>query len=176
MSKSIGALALLLGVLAGCGGGGDANAGAPPVTAAAGLEEDDAAMTSAAKPAPVPAAPRIDSTLIPAPGEALQRETYSYTGGGRDPFLSVLENAGLGPELVDLDLVVVIVDKRDASASVAVLRDRITNKSYTLREGERIGRARVADIRERDVTFTVDDYGTAREVTLSIRKREDMTP
>ena len=111
-----------------------------------------------------------------APGETLERESYAYNGGGRDPFLSVLENAGLGPELVDLDLVAVYLDKRNPPASAAVFRDRITNKSYTLREGERIGRARGADIRERDVTFTVDDYGTAREVTLSIRKREDMTP
>jgi hypothetical protein len=35
---------------------------------------------------------------------------------------------------------------------------------------------RVSDIRQKDVTFTIDDYGTERQQTLTIRKREGNAP
>ena len=66
--------------------------------------------------------------------------------------------------------------ERAPSASVAVLRDRLTGKRYTVREGERLGRMRIASIRVKDVTFTIDDYGTERQETLSIRKPEGNSP
>lgn len=178
MSKSLGSAALLLAVLAGCGGGG-ASAGNAPANPVAGLEEEasGAAAKNAAPGAPAAPQPRkIDPSLIPAPGTPLVRETYSYSGGNRDPFASVLEGTSIGPELADLDLVAISYIERTPSASVAVLKDRITGKRYNLREGERAGRARVSDIGPKDVTFTFDDYGTQRQVTLSLRKREDITP
>ena len=177
MSRSLGGAALLLAALAGCGGGG-ASAGTP-ANPAAGLVEDE---TPAAGQSKAPAAPagaqaaKIDPSLIPAPGAPVGRETYSYSGGSRDPFVSVLEGTGIGPELADLDLVAISYIERTPSASVAVLKDRITGKRYNLREGERAGRARVSDIGPKDVTFTFDDYGTQRQMTLSLRKREDITP
>jgi len=175
--KSLGGAVLLLAALAGCGGGG-ASAGANP---AAGLVEDEPGNAAASKgKTPAPAAGqarKIDPSLIPAPGTPPPaRETYSYTGGSRDPFASVLEGTSIGPELSDLDLVAISYIERTPSASVAVLKDRITGKRYNLREGERAGRARVSDIGPKDVTFTFDDYGTQRQVTLSLRKREDITP
>jgi len=57
-----------------------------------------------------------------------------------------------------------------------VLRDRLTGKKYTVREGDRLGRMRIASIRPKDVTFTIDDYGTERQETLSIRKPEGNSP
>lgn len=179
MTKSLASAALLLAVLAGCGGGG-ASAGNPPANPAAALEEEAGGTAAANKGAAKPAAPtqahKIDPSLIPAPGAPLARETYAYSGGSRDPFASVLEGASIGPELADLDLVAISYIERTPSASVAVLKDRITGKRYNLREGERAGRARVSDIGPKDVTFTFDDYGTQRQVTLSLRKREDITP
>ena len=171
---------LLLAALAGCGGGANGSTGNAPATAVAGLEEEgseggSAAATKGTTAAGVPA-PRIDSSLVPEPGAPIERETYSYIGGTRDPFASVLEGSSVGPELADLDLVGIIFLPRETSASVAVLRDRITGKRYSLREGERAGRARVSDVREKEVSFTIDDYGTPRQVTMVLRKREDMTP
>ena len=84
--------------------------------------------------------------------------------------------ANIGPELSDLDLVGIAYQERAPAASVAVLRDRVTGKRYSVREGERAGRARVANIGPKTVTFTIDDYGTTRQVTLSLRKREDILP
>lgn len=172
MTRSFGGATLLLAALAACGGGSSPAAGNATASAVAGLEDDAApAATPAGKAAPAPRQRlKIDPALIPEPGAPLVRETYSYVGGSRDPFLSVLEGSNVGPELADLDLVVIIYQERTPSASVAVLRDRITGKRYTLREGDRAGRARMSDIGPKDVTFTFDDYGTQRQVTLSLRK------
>jgi len=173
-TRALGPAALWLAVLAGCGGGGGASP--PPAAAdpAAAVEEGAGTKTAAGQPAApaAAAAPKIDQSLIPEPGTPIVRETYSYTGGTRDPFASVLDAPGLGPELADLDLLVIIYQERDPSASVAVLRDRISLKRYTIREGDRLGRSRVSAIRAKDVTFTIDDYGTERQVTLVLRKQE----
>ena len=45
--------------------------------------------------------------------------------------------------------------------------------SNRYRPGDRIGRIRVSAIRPKDVTFVIDDFGTERQETLSIRKQED---
>lgn len=165
---------LLLALLAGCGGGAPDAAPAPDPTA--GVE--DVAVPPAGTSATPPAAPsrRIDESLIPAPGQPIVRETYAYAGGPRDPFESALDRANTGPEFPDLDLVGVYYIARAPSTSVAVLRDRLTGKKYTVREGDRLGRMRIASIRPKDVTFTIDDYGTERQETLSIRKPEGNSP
>jgi hypothetical protein len=166
---------LLLALLAGCGGGGDP--AAPAVDPAAAVEDAGAAPAASA-PAAQPGARqmKVDESLIPEPGAPITRETYAFTGGSRDPFVSSLEGGTAGPELADLDLVGVYYQDRNPSASVAVLRDRLNGKRYNVREGERLGRMRVSDIRQKDVTFTIDDYGTERQQTLTIRKQEANAP
>ncbi|HEV8150825.1 MAG TPA: hypothetical protein VGP61_11620 [Gemmatimonadales bacterium] len=176
MTRALAAVPLLAALLTGCGKSSDANAGGPPAKAAGLEEETSAAPAKSAAAAAAPARPKIDSSLVPEPGTPLVRETYSYIGGVRDPFASVLEGTSIGPELADLDLVAIAYQERAPSASVAVLRDRITGKRYSVREGERAGRARVANIGPKQVIFTIDDYGTTRQVTLSLRKREDNLP
>jgi hypothetical protein len=165
---------LLLALCAGCGGGDDPAPG-PAADPTAGIEEGAAPAPSAAQ-APAPPTRRIDESMIPEPGAPISRETYSYTGGARDPFESALDLTGTGPEFPDLELVGIWYQERAPSASVAVLRDRLTGKRYTVREGERLGRMRIASIRVKDVTFTIDDYGTERQETLSIRKPEGNSP
>jgi hypothetical protein len=117
-------------------------------------------------------APVADTT-----DQGLSREVFSYTGGTRDPFESLLASSNIGPELPDLSLVAVYIDHRDSERSVAVLRERVNGKRYNLHAGDRLGRLRVAAIRERDVDFIVDDFGAERRETLSLRKPlEDETP
>jgi len=165
---------LLLALCAGCGGG-DEPAAAPAVDPAAGIEEGASPAASVAQ-APAPPTRRIDESMIPEPGAQISRETYAYTGGARDPFESALDLTGVGPEFADLELVGIWYQERAPSASVAVLRDRLNGKRYTVREGERLGRMRIASIRVKDVTFAIDDYGTERQETLSIRKPEGNSP
>jgi hypothetical protein len=172
-TKSLAPALLLVAALAGCGGGAEP-AAAPAVDPTAGLEDTPGApaQTGATPPKPVR---RSDESMIPAPGAALTRETYAYAGGPRDPFASALEGVSTGPEFPDLELTTIVL-MRPPSPSIAVLRDRLSGKSYTVREGERLGRMRIASIRQRDVTFSIDDYGTERQETLSIRKPEGNSP
>jgi hypothetical protein len=163
-------LLVLLGLLAAaCGGGQAATNPASP----AGVEEDAPAQSSAAKTDSVKTV-AIDSSLIPEPGQDIPREDFNYRGGTRDPFKSLLEGRSIGPELADLDLVSVAHFPRDSKSSSAVLWDRVNARQYTAHEGERVGRARVVSITQRSVEFTIDDFGTQRNVTLVIRKREDV--
>jgi hypothetical protein len=103
------------------------------------------------------------------------RESFSYSGGARDPFQSLLTSARVGPELGDLQLVGIYQDLRYASNSVAVLRDKTSGRRYKLRVGDSVGRLKVAQIRQYDVVFNVEDFGYERQETLSLRKREAET-
>jgi hypothetical protein len=118
---------------------------------------------------------RTDSLKRAKETEVL-RESFSYSGGSRDPFVSLITSAKVGPEFGDLQLVGIYQDLRYASNSVAVIRDKNSLKRYKLRVGDQIGRLKVAQIRQLDVVFTVEDFGFERQETLSMRKREAETP
>ena len=118
---------------------------------------------------------RAESLKVARETEVL-RETFTYAGGARDPFASLITEEKVGPEFNDLLLVGVYLDLRRAGNSVAVLRDKTNQKRYKLRVGDRLGRLKVAQIRQIDVVFTVEDIGFERQETLSLRKREDQTP
>lgn len=175
--------AALVALLTGCGGGDDAEA------MQAALAPEGAAVPEA----PAPAAPASDSAAVPAaPADplapkvagaaeagsateatALSRESFSYTGGSRDPFASLLATSRVGPELPDLSLVAIYYDTRTPSNSVVVMREKVSGKRYSLRPGDRIGRIRLSGVRPKDALFTIDDFGTERQVTVSLRKQED---
>jgi hypothetical protein len=118
---------------------------------------------------------RADSLARAKETEVL-RETFSYAGGARDPFASLITTARVGPEFSDLLLVGIYLDMKYAANSVAVVRDKNSGKRYKLRVGDQIGRLRVAQIRQLDVVFTVEDFGFERQETLSMKKREVETP
>lgn len=117
---------------------------------------------------------RNDSMKVARETEVL-RETFTYAGGARDPFASLITEDKVGPEYSDLLLVGVYLDLRRANNSLAVLRDKTNQKRYKLRVGDRLGRLKVAQIRQTDVVFTVEDIGFERQETLSLRKREAET-
>lgn len=135
-------------------------------------------MAPAPAPAVTPAAsaPRDSGAQQ---GEVVEvevlRETFAYGGGARDPFGSLINTKSAGPELIDLQLVGIYQDMRSSANSVAVLREKQSGKRHKLRTGDQIGRLRVAQIRNKDVVFTVEDFGFERQETLSLRKQEDLT-
>jgi hypothetical protein len=104
---------------------------------------------------------------------SLVRETFSYQGGGRDPFISLLKSGDVRPLITDLKLVTVVYDDRYPARSVVVLRDITSGKRYRAKMGDVIGRLRVTQIRPRDVVFTVQEFGTERQQTLSLAKQEE---
>jgi hypothetical protein len=106
----------------------------------------------------------------------VMRETFAYSGGARDPFVSLLNLSSSGPEIADLELVGVYQDLRRSSNSVVVLREKATAKRHKLRVGDQLGRAKLIQIRPRDAEFTIRDFGFERQETLSLRKQEVETP
>jgi hypothetical protein len=141
----------------------------------------------AAQPATPPSA--LSPAVDPATGDAgtqdsvqkakdleLSRETFAYSGAARDPFNSLLNMAKNGPELADLQLVGIYQNLRAPSGSIAVFREKDGGKRHKLRAGDQVGRSRLVQIRERDVVFTIEDFGFERQETLSLRKQEDVAP
>ena len=131
--------------------------------------------------APAAAPDSIRSDSMPGDSTAgheteVQRETFAYSGGTRDPFGSLMDLKSAGPELADLQLVGVYQDLRNSANSVAVLREKVTSRRHKVRVGDQLGRLRVRQILARDVVFNIEDFGYERQETLSLRKQEDVTP
>ena len=103
-----------------------------------------------------------------APAQLISRESYDYQGGGRrDPFVSLMNNGELRPVFQDLKLVAVAFDPLGRN-SVAVLRDVTSKEQYRVKVGQEIGRMRVAAIRQKSVTFGIEEFGYSRQETLSM--------
>jgi hypothetical protein len=158
-----------------------------PVTAVPTAAPAAPAAAPAASMATTPAAQADSSTAQaqdPAYADSVQkakememtRETFAYSGAARDPFSSLLNMAKDGPELADLQLVGIYQNLQTPSASVAVFREKDGGKRHKLRAGDQLGRSRLVQIRDRDVVFTIEDFGFERQETLSLRKQEDLTP
>jgi len=125
---------------------------------------------SAAKPIPVP----LDSARKPAvPADTahqvlINREVFNYDAGGRrDPFVSLMNTSELRPLITELKLVAVAFDPVGGN-SVAVLRDLTSKEQYRVRVGQTLGRMRVAAIHEKEVVFTIEEFGFSRQETLNM--------
>jgi len=184
VTKSLVPLLALAALLAGCGRGEDAEA-KQAALAPADPEAEETVAKPAAKPPVHPAAKHDSAAVAAAPATTsdstpenqngdLGRESFSYTGGSRDPFVSLLATATVGPELPDLILVAIYYDTRVPANSVVVMREKVGGKKFNLRTGDRLGRIQVAGVRPKDVTFTIDDFGTERQETMSLRKQEEI--
>ena len=134
------------------------------------LPADTAAkvIESAAGVARVAVDSAAGSTAIASPGAAFERETFLYDRSGRrDPFISLMSTSELRPLISELRLVAVAYDPA-GRLSVAVLRDLTTKEQYRIRDGESLGRMRVASISPKAVTFTVEEFGYSRQETLAL--------
>ncbi len=136
--------------------------------------------SAAATPAPVAPAPVPDAkgtTLVgvaPKASKALAkippvtREVFSYDAAGRrDPFYSLILTDDLRPLLSDLKLVGVLWSPA-GGRSVAIFRDIQTNAQYRVQPGAALGRMRVAEIRQKGVIFTIDEFGLSRQDSLML--------
>jgi hypothetical protein len=135
------------------------------------------AGTASAQAAPrkkTPPAPREDSILATAPVHdstqrvLIEREVFDYDAGNRrDPFVSLMTSSELRPLITELKLVAVAYDPVGGN-SVAVLRDLTSKEQYRLRVGQTLGRMRVAAIHEKEVVFTIEEFGFSRQEILSM--------
>lgn len=104
----------------------------------------------------------------------LVRETYSYTGGARDPFGSLVSSrdANLRPLPEDLRVQAIIFDAAYPLRSVAVVRDTTVNERYELRVNDRLGRMIVTEIRRSEIVVTVEQFGVPEQIVLALRRRD----
>ncbi len=130
-----------------------------------------AAGTGAQTP---PAPPARDTSHADTASVGLLREVFSYEGGGRDPFLSLLKSGDIRPLISDLKLVGIYYDSRYPARSVAVLRDITNGKRYRAKMGDVMGRLKVRDIQPRQIVFTVQEFGFERQESLQLAKEAEM--
>lgn len=98
----------------------------------------------------------------------IQREAFSYSGGGRrDPYKSLMSSSDVRPLLSDLRLTAVAFDPA-GNNSVAILRDSYSKAQYRVRVGQQLGRLRVSGIRQKAVQFTIEEFGFNRQETLPL--------
>ena len=114
---------------------------------------------------------RQDSLALAKETEVV-RESFAYTGGSRDPFVSLIQRNSSSVEFGDLVLIGIYQDLRSSRNSVALLRNKNTGKRYKVHIGEKVGqRMTVSQITDHDVTFTIQDFGFERQETLSLTKK-----
>ena len=136
-----------------------ASAATPVATPAATVTRESAGTVGAASPGQKVAIP----TEI-----TIQREVFSYDGGGRrDPYKSLMGTSDVRPLISDLRLMVVVYDATGDN-SVAILRDNFTKQQYRARIGQQFGRMRVSAIKQKAVQFTVEEFGFNRVETLPL--------
>ncbi len=164
---------LLLGLVTACGGGAGTAASDSAIAAITAESTTTVAAPVAAAAAPAPAQTVALDTAALASDQPLLRETFGYNVTSRDPFRAVISADSRGPELPDLRLVGIIYDERSPANSVATFRDIGSNLRFNVRPGDRIGRILVASVQQTDVVLRMNDFGTVREQTYSLRKTED---
>jgi hypothetical protein len=98
-----------------------------------------------------------------------EREVFEYCGGGRrNPFRPLTAFNTGGPRFEDLVLTGIVYSQE--AGSVVVVADRTNERRYRLREGERVGTARVLEIRPDEVVFGITTFGVSRQAILRAKK------
>jgi len=132
---------------------------------------DAQAAPTAKTVASVPAgtvAPATTSKKVAIPSEIIiQREVFDYSNSGRrDPYKSLMTTSDVRPLLSDLQLTVVVLDPA-GNNSVAFLRDDFSKTKYRVKVGQQLGRLRVSAIKQKEIQFTVEEFGFNRIETLA---------
>lgn len=146
--------------------------GAVLVFAACGGEEE----VPPAEPAQTEVASESEEAQQGSDADSMQlvREFFTYSGAGRDPFLSLVRDRGdVRPFPQDLRVAAIYYDGAFPMRSVAVLRDTTQSKRYQVRVGDVMGRLRVTQVRPREVVVTIEEFGQQRQVVLPLRRRQE---
>lgn len=123
----------------------------------------------------LPGSAAAQSSQDPLAGQAsdsilgYEREVFEYARGARrNPFQPLTSFSASGPRFEDLQLTGIVYSPD--VGSVAVVADRATERRYRLREGERVGSARVLEIRPDEVVFGITTFGVSRQAILRVKK------
>ena len=105
------------------------------------------------------------------------RETFAYGGGARDPFASLINTDTRAPRSpISSSWASTRTSGRRPTTSPCCGRRAPTGSATRCGWETSWAGSRLAQIRARDVVFTIQDFGYERQETLSLRKQEDVTP
>lgn len=103
------------------------------------------------------------------------REVFSYPVEGRaNPFRPPDSRSAVGPRFGDLRLSGILYGP--SVGSVTVLRDVRTGRVHRLREGERLGDARLVEVRRSEAVFAVAGPTGTRTERLRVEPDEERDP
>jgi hypothetical protein len=102
------------------------------------------------------------------PGSSPGQSSQDPLSGEVYPFRPLTAFNTGGPRFEDLELTGIVYN-RDVG-SVVVVADRTNSRRYRLREGERVGTARVLEIRPGEVVFAITTFGVSRQAILRAKK------
>jgi len=142
----------------------------PPATGAAKQTGAPQSKGAPAKGPPTPATARAQAAKDSANKTIIiMREVYaSSSDGRRDPFVSLLTTSELRPTVSDLTLNAILYSPTPG-ASIANVHDASSNKTYSIRVNQQLGRMRVVAIRPNVVVFSIDEFGMNRRDSLFAR-------
>jgi len=138
----------------------------PPAKPAAPQSSAKPAAKSSVKSSAKGASVAADSSKI-----TFEREVFTYVPREVDPFSSPIETGALRPLVADLKVVGIIYDPSGRN-SVVVMRDMSTQQQYRARQGQLLGRARVAQIRPQEIVLSIEEYGFSRQETLKLNTQQ----
>lgn len=131
-----------------------------------------ALIAAALVPSPASGQDEIETPELPTP--SLQgKGTATYdAGGARDPFvpLTVGLDPTEGPRFETLRLTGVFVGT--PGTSLVVLEDP-ARRGHFVRLGERVGNARLVEIRPRSAVFEIEEYGAVRREILELERSKE---
>lgn len=163
------------------GGAAAQEAGGEPTADSASAGDTVSARDTSVAEDTVAGGDSVAAADSPAPpdtsaGVTYRREVFEYPTGGRaDPFRPLELGQGVGPRFENLVLAGII--HAPEIGSVVILRDRTTGSRHRVRDGERIGNARVVEIRADAVVFSVRGAtGPRREILPAESEREENQP
>lgn len=142
------------------------NPAARPAAPGPAAARPSAARPAAARPVPQPAE-AVPDTAVKID---YRREVFSYQGGSRDPFASLVTSSDVRPTIADLRVVSIVYDPR--GNSVAIVREANNPRPHRVRRGDQLGRLRVVAIRQYEVVFQVEEFGFERQETLTLSRPE----
>lgn len=103
------------------------------------------------------------------------REMFSYPAAGRaNPFRPPDSRSAAGPRFEDLRLSGILYGP--SVGSVTVLRDVRTGRVHRLREGQRLGDARLVEVRPSEAVFAVAGPTGTRNERLRVKPDEEGDP
>lgn len=99
---------------------------------------------------------------------SILREVFSYAERGRrDPMVSLVSSADVRPLVTEVEVISIIYSPGRSIATMRNLSDR--RVIYRVKEGDVLGRMKIAQITPAEVVVTLEEIGASRTERLAVK-------